>query len=315
MYEWRYLEFVMLVGLPASGKTTHAHEMKNDYEEVFKQEYIILSSDEVRKDLYGDENIQGDSSEVFRILHDKVIDSLKDNISVIYDATNITIKNRKSILDKIKEFSKENNKEIRIGCEILATPIDKCIEQNSKRERKVPDNVIYSMQSKFQLPLYREGFDFIEFRRDEKNSCYYNFFFERKMRGFNQSCPYHDFDLDKHCELTAQYIDDNCCADEYSILLEAARLHDYGKLFTQSFDENGIAHYYNHENVGAYESYFYTYSIYKKGVIIDVMNLIFWHMLPYNPRSTKALDKIKNEYGKDFYDRLMLLHEADKAAH
>ena len=36
-----------------------------------------------------------------------------------------------------------------------------------------------------------------------------------------------------------------------------AKLHDFGKIMVQTFDENGIAHYYGHSSTG---SYFYSFS-------------------------------------------------------
>ena len=56
--------FYMLVGLPGSGKSTIAKKMieKNPNIKVF-------SSDSLRKELWGDENKQGDNSKLFNELH------------------------------------------------------------------------------------------------------------------------------------------------------------------------------------------------------------------------------------------------------
>lgn len=63
----------MMIGIPASGKTSLA-------EQIAKSEGAeIVSSDSIRKELYGDESIQGDSNKVFRILQDRVVKGLNAN--------------------------------------------------------------------------------------------------------------------------------------------------------------------------------------------------------------------------------------------
>ena len=53
--------FVMLVGPAGSGKSTVAKEM------LSKDNFVIVSSDSVREELFGDESIQGDPSHIFNI--------------------------------------------------------------------------------------------------------------------------------------------------------------------------------------------------------------------------------------------------------
>lgn len=52
----------MLVGLPASGKSTYAKKLSK------KENAIILSSDELRKELFGNINNQNHNAEVFKEL-------------------------------------------------------------------------------------------------------------------------------------------------------------------------------------------------------------------------------------------------------
>ena len=62
----------VLVGLPGSGKSTYANKIKNA---------ILCSSDKVREELYGDENIQGDKQKVFRINQD--IDQINNKTKIV----------------------------------------------------------------------------------------------------------------------------------------------------------------------------------------------------------------------------------------
>ena len=91
------LEFIMLVGIPASGKSTYAKELE-------KNGYHIHSSDEIRKELTGDENTQVVNEKVFQVLHKRIKSDLEQGISCIYDATNMSMKRRISFLKEINKY-------------------------------------------------------------------------------------------------------------------------------------------------------------------------------------------------------------------
>ena len=55
-------EFIMLVGLPASGKSTYAEKLR-------KKGFHIHSSDKIREELTGDVNSQDKNMNVFQELH------------------------------------------------------------------------------------------------------------------------------------------------------------------------------------------------------------------------------------------------------
>jgi predicted kinase len=74
----------MLIGLPGAGKSTLARRLA-----VIHNPSTIVSSDEIRKHLYGDEAIQGNPAQVFRQARSNLLAALKAGRSVIYDATNI----------------------------------------------------------------------------------------------------------------------------------------------------------------------------------------------------------------------------------
>ena len=59
---------IMLIGLPGSGKSTYAKQYLADHIE----NTMWCSSDTIRKELYGDENIQGNPKTVFEHLHNNV---------------------------------------------------------------------------------------------------------------------------------------------------------------------------------------------------------------------------------------------------
>lgn len=118
--------FMMVVGLPGSGKSTWAKNyIENTYEKI-----VYLSSDAIRKELYGDESIQGNPNEVFELMKKRTLAALKENCQVIYDATNVTRKNRRSIISQIPNGVVKK-------CVIIWARIETCISRDSRRERSV----------------------------------------------------------------------------------------------------------------------------------------------------------------------------------
>ena len=131
--------FVMMIGLPGSGKSYFSNIYSNNLKNMGIPN-IILSSDKIRKELYGDESIQDDPDKVFQIMEERTINNLKNNISVVYDATNINYKNRMNLLKKLPDCWK-------IAL-IIWTPYQMCLERNKNRERIVPENAIKKMYKK-----------------------------------------------------------------------------------------------------------------------------------------------------------------------
>ena len=89
--------FVMMCGLPGSGKSTYADELAR------KEGFIVHSSDKIREEL-GDVNDQSKNEQVFTILHKRIKDDLRSEKNVIYDATNINRKRRVAFLRELKHI-------------------------------------------------------------------------------------------------------------------------------------------------------------------------------------------------------------------
>ncbi len=80
-------------------------------------------------------------------------------------------------------------------------------------------------------------------------------------------------------------------------------------------------HYYSHNYISAYDALFYlkarivpTTSV-LDDYILDICNYIQWHMRMFDLETIKAEKKFINIVGQEFYDNLMILHEADIYAH
>lgn len=318
-------ELLILVGLSASGKSTFAKEIADEFDDV------IVSSDEIREEISFYED-QSRNKEVFEIFHKRIDEALANGLNVIADATNLTIKDRKPII----EIGKKHN--AFITCAIMCTKFEDCCLRDDKREHSVGLNVLNKQIRKFQVPFFNEGFDDIIFDEDLEYSEELRNRISKRMNNFYQCNPHHQYTLGVHCRKSSEKIlelikednkdDDFCMATvkcfynnsqhKKDILSEAMLFHDIGKLYTQTFDENGNAHYYNHANVGAYIylTELFNITIVFNGVseydILQQAFIINYHMLPFEWKTEKANQKALKRFGKINYNLLKLAHEADK---
>lgn len=303
-------KFICCIGLPASGKSEQAKKLAIEYNAE------IFSSDSLREEMFGDVNHQADNDALFKELHKRIRKCLTSGKSAIYDATNISYKRR-------MEFLKSLNK---IPCEkiavLMATPYEVCLERNSQRERKVPEQVIKRMYLNFNIPFWYEGWDDIQIVYSEGAENYKGWDREwiESVKNFNQDNSHHALSLGDHCWKAVKYIDSNtpCCHTTSTELRHAAMLHDEGKMFAKGFyDANGNpseeAHYYSHEYCGAYNSLFYEMACNH----LYVAQLIQWHMRPYLAwrQSEKAMQKDRNLLDETLFNDICLLHAADIYAH
>ena len=302
------IKFVMLVGLPGSGKSTYAEILKADG-------YIVHSSDTIREEL-GDVNDQSKNTEVFEILHKRIKDDLRDGKSVVYDATNLSRKRRVAFLKELKNIPCEKT------CILIATPYEICVLQNFIRERNVPGEVIRKMYKSFQMPCIQEGFDnvIVHYSRAEWKE-YYGYIkdYVESLCNFNQDNHHHKLTLGEHM-LSAYghvlYLNGGI----YEDFVLAAYSHDIGKVETKSFkntkgESTEEAHFYNHQNVGSYKSLFFRYpgDCNKEHVAL----LIELHMNPWLvwEQSKKAEEKEREFFGEKIYNEICLIHKADLFAH
>jgi predicted kinase len=296
--------FFMMVGLPGSGKSHYAQWIRDTYDAN------IHASDELRYELFGDESINDKNDELFAELHRRIKQDLEAGKSAVYDATNINYKRRKAFLDELKKFNCQKT------CVLAATPYEICLEQNKARSRTVPEHVIRKMYTHFYIPQKYEGWDDIHIVWNKSSNRYKLFPWLSTLDSFQQDNPHHTLSLGDHLTKCWMRI-----KKEDSTLEMAARLHDIGKPFTKSFtngkgEPTEIAHYFQHHLVGAYDAMFRLKSEgYTNDDILDICQLITWHMQPYFQTTDKAKDKFAGLVGQEFYNRLMVLHEADRAAH
>lgn len=299
-----------MVGLPGSGKSYIASQ--------FIKGSKVFSSDDYREKLFGDINDQTHNQEVFKQLYKDLNEELsKDNRICVLDATNTTLKPRKNIFSNLTE---ENKKNTDIIAYIVNTPVEECIRRDKARDRSVGKDIIYKFLSSYQQPQLFEGFNDIGISNFGSWAlCVKDNRFEilDKMKEFNQLNPHHIYDLLEHCKKLSSFYDENNYI-EYI----AGLYHDVGKLFTQTIDENGIAHYYNHDSVGTYYllthlkdwylNYAYILNIYDLNEILFYVN---YHMKAHKDfRNVKAEQRYRKLFGDERFNSLIEFANNDMKA-
>lgn len=123
-------KLILLIGIPGSGKTTLSKRL---VEKNFKR----ICADEIRGELYGDQIVQGDSTQVFTIFFERLRALFAENADVVVDNTNLYFKHRKPILDIAAEYGYTD-----IQLWLLDVPLETCLKRNIDRERNVPQETI-----------------------------------------------------------------------------------------------------------------------------------------------------------------------------
>ena len=294
-------ELIMLIGLPACGKSTFAQEMVSE-------EYHWHSSDNLRAELGLRDASPADNNRLFTELHRRIRNDLRNGISCIYDATNLTRKNRMSFLNEIQTIA------CRKTCCLFLVHVDECKRRNALRGHSVPEFVYDKMLARFEPPFYKEGWDDIQIR----TSGELNEFDPESMIGFQQDNPHHNLDLYGHTMCVLNNVREMAPGNE--ILAKAALYHDIGKMCTKKFtDRDGNptkeAHYFGHAGYGAY---MFLESEAAKGALRDeeflrqdlyIASLIAQHMSPFF--WGEHTNTVRKKLGEKMFKDILVLHSAD----
>jgi predicted kinase len=325
----------MLVGIPSSGKSSWAKENAK------KLSAEICSSDSLRKELYGDESIQGDNNKLFDLLHARMKSFLNNEHNVIYDATNISQKRRIQFNKEFKDYRRE--------VIYFNTSYHACVMRDAWRERRVGADVIRRMFHNLQVPVEAEGWDKVSIVYDEYINPFkskeqfeelllskpshdemfalMNFGMFKEFTGiYNlaQDNPHHSFSVSRHTYYVYDYIINNydySSTEDLIKMLWVAVLHDVGKGYTKSFlnhkgEQKRYASYRGHQNVSAQIGVSILHSLgYNGNIILDIVEIVQLHMDLLNiGDSEKGLRKLRNKISEETYNKLLFFKEADTSA-
>lgn len=238
-------KLIILIAPPGVGKTTYA----NDY--IHHNHCTMhISSDGIRKRLYGSEETQGDPTEVFGCMREDTLKALRYGLNVVYDATNMTRRDRAGIISASRDIAQ-------IEAHVVWASIETCIERDANRDRTVGKAVIDKMLKRFQAPWRDEGFVDIKVIKpknfdmvDYMVSCWNNM-------NIPHDNPHHLYGVQEHCRAAYKWACEHNMSED---IAWAAKWHDVGKPYTKAFiDGKGnsceTAHYYQHHCVGAWMAY------------------------------------------------------------
>jgi predicted kinase len=144
----------MLCGLPGAGKSTF---IKRNYPEG---NFVLLSTDRFIEDLavktgktYND--LWKDNVKQAEVNMEQMLQfALKEEMNIIWDQTNLTVKTRKQKLAKLPDVYEKH-------CAVFLPNHQIIMETNTLRQtfgRALPEHVIQNMEKMFQMPTEDEGF-------------------------------------------------------------------------------------------------------------------------------------------------------------
>lgn len=142
-----------MVGAPGSGKSTYAKTLQKT------EGAVVISGDDVRAELYGDANVQGEWSEI----QDRIVELIEENVGkpIVLDGTHYRASYRKEAISLLRSYGYSN-----ITAVVVDKPLDICLSQNAFRSRIVPRHVIVNMHQKLQSSLrtiQQEDFERIDY--------------------------------------------------------------------------------------------------------------------------------------------------------
>lgn len=283
----------ILIGVAGSGKST--------FSESLKETSVILSSDNIREELFGDLTHQSpeDHKKVFELLHSRLKDELKNGSKdIIYDATNLNRKKRVHLYKEIKAASKGA---AHVESVAFIKPLNYLynIEENRSTAKQVGKENILRMYKSFTPP--KEGVDCDSFYSYYGNNL--EEFAEEFSGDTPHDTPFHLESVREHIQMTI----DNAKKTGNPLLVKVAQFHDLGKFVTKQKTDRG-ASFYGHENVS---SMYYMASIdgYPSEEQKLILGTIYSHMTAHQGITEKFINR--NNLSKQEVDLINRFGEID----
>jgi len=147
----------LLIGPPGSGKTTFARDLAPLLQRDPDEPALVLSTDAIRAELFGDASVQGPWDEIRTVMLRRLEEAVAAGRPVIVDATHAR-RPWRLLYTQVLAYPQPVEW---IGW-WLTTPLDTCLEWASRRERPVPPAVIKEFHAAINHPKFRpsraEGF-------------------------------------------------------------------------------------------------------------------------------------------------------------
>lgn len=142
----------VMCGAPGSGKSTYAAKLAQT------ENAVVISGDDIRAELYGSADIQGNWVEI----HDRIEELVAEagGVPLILDGTHYRASYRKEAVALLMSYGYD------VEAVIVNPSLETCLRRNASRSRKVPEHVIRTMHEILNNSLkniYNEPFHRINF--------------------------------------------------------------------------------------------------------------------------------------------------------
>jgi len=136
-------KFTMLIGIPFSGKTAWAKTQEgNDYSQnIIQKEHDTRILSQIEK------------PEIFEQLYRTMRSDLQSGRDVIFNAMNLTIKERKLFLDQIQ------NLDVQKTAVVMSVKLSESVQRCDESGNIIDKKMLHELYHQFEQPKKTEGFD------------------------------------------------------------------------------------------------------------------------------------------------------------
>lgn len=127
------------VGISGSGKTTWAEA----YVSKRAPYWVLIDTDAIREELWGDAADQRNGAEVFRVAYERINAALAEGLNVVFCATSTTLRARNALRQHLPP-------ETDLTFIWFPVALEECQRRNAARKRHVPPQVIDRQHKQFE---------------------------------------------------------------------------------------------------------------------------------------------------------------------
>ena len=137
----------VMCGISGSGKSYYAADLAE-----LEPDTEIVSTDAIREELFGDASVQKDGDKVFAIAYDRTRKFLEEGKNVVFDAMSLRPRDRFSLISQFDKMA-------HMFCMVTGNDSARALENQRKRDRQVPDEVVLAQAKRFKMPTIEEGWE------------------------------------------------------------------------------------------------------------------------------------------------------------
>jgi len=127
-----------MAGAPGAGKSTYVSQLEYELDNA-----VVISGDCIRSEFEDPSWV-----EIWDRLEEEISQAAEEGKNVILDGTHVGRQGRQETVTLLQSYGY-----IQIEVIVMDTPLELCLDRNSKRKRTVPDYVVEHMHKTLQVTL------------------------------------------------------------------------------------------------------------------------------------------------------------------